>query len=127
MSVAKIDNIGGGVKIKDFNPEKTTNAGYGLVISKSGATDINISGYARCFLNLRNWGSGTITIGLKFYDASGTQVGTSRTYSTILTWFEVENIPDGAMIIDIYMTSASSIAQGGAYYSLLTKDSPYNT
>lgn len=121
---------GGGAELFDINPTQSEDALYGYMYVVKGTTKYScypICGYDK--VSLKTVGGGVYqSPSYCFIMNNGTET-TPVTYQRN-TWTDFVQVPDGAIALKVivnYLSAATtSPAPITVYYSMLTKDSPYN-
>lgn len=129
MSVAKINNIGGsgGVKLVDINPTKVSTGvveGYLDLFNHSGwiYNVIPVCGYDKVALRLNTSTNSTVAKFTVMYKDGTESEEVSIPLNSWTNYISLEN----AVCIKIADKCNQNYNQCIIYYSLLTKESPYN-
>lgn len=106
MSMAKISNIGGGIKLADINSEKVLTDDFLFKITSSYLS-LPVNGYSKIsFARKKN--SDNITCTYRFLLSDGTYSAESTFTTNTTTWVPV-NIPSNALLIQIKFSSSYNI------------------
>lgn len=122
MSVAKIDNVGGGVKLTDINPEKNLSANFAIWQPLDNTAydrnnSIPINGYKKISIYMNGTSANYSVKKYSFVLENGTET-TKSDIPTTDAWTDYIDIPDDAIIFKVtYHYSYSTT--GFIFYSLL--------
>lgn len=112
MSVAKIDNIGGGITLEDINPNKLNQHGSYTLLLPASSSNYYITFPVQGYSSIA-FAKADSSITLKYYfdlnDGTSTSVTTLTVSQNI--WSSDIDIPDNAMFIKVASSSGNASVQ----------------